>query len=162
MSCFFTKKYNVLYVLGKLFLCTKSTLRSVLVVRTRQFPLCALLSRTSYRPISTEDPGRFFRKIGGTHKTCCAPINLAILNLGFRLKVMIMVGTGKSTLWRPAIALWRPAIVKVRAPRSVDFWSDSDTSDRKYTHSFTMIYRSISLRNHNHERYGVFTRLIGQ
>ena len=48
----------------KLFIDAKSTLQSTTWRCKREFPFGALLKLSSYRTISTEDPGSFFRKFG--------------------------------------------------------------------------------------------------
>ena len=61
-----------------LFIDDKSALRAFADCGKRESPLRARKKLTSYTSISTEDPGRFFRDLGGVPQTCTAPKNLAI------------------------------------------------------------------------------------
>ena len=62
-----------------LFIGDKSTLRAFCRQGKRESPLRARLKLTSYTSISTEDPGRFFRDLGGAPETAICSMLQEIL-----------------------------------------------------------------------------------
>ena len=78
LSRFLQKITTYRYSSLMLFIDTKSTLRTAEVQCKREYPLRARLKLRSIHSISTEDPGRFSRDLGGgIHGG--APIKLAML-----------------------------------------------------------------------------------